>query len=180
MIRRALAGLFATVLLVLAPSAALALPYDDDDYDVAVSDTNPAVCEPFTVTVNAPAGTTVTLLITSDDADDDDITIAPSATQNVVGDSVAFEVTLCAAGTYEIVAVDADGKVRDTIQIVVGDGGAGTPAPTAPGAGAGGGAAGPGLPETGATATPLLIGGGLLLLVGGAALFFARRGKMSA
>lgn len=173
MIRRALAGLFAAALLVLAPSAAFG--YAEDDFDIAVSTTNPAPGETFTVTVAAPSGTDVTLTVGADGVDEDEIQIAgtKSLTKTAVDGQAVFSVTLTEEATYQIVATDADGNVLDSIQVVVGDGGAGAP-------GAGDDAAGPALPETGATATPLVIGGALLLLVGAAALFFARRGKVTA
>src|SRR5690554_2856595 len=177
MIRRAFAGLLAAALLVLAPSAAFG--YSEDDFDAAISTTNPAPGEAFTVTVEAPSGTDVTLTVSSDAVNDDDIQIAgtKSLTKTAVDGAAVFSVILTEEAVYEIVATDADGNVIETFQVVVGDGGA-TPAP-----GAGedtDGAAGPSLPETGATATPLLIGGAVLLLVGAAALFLARRGKVTA
>ncbi|WP_193311396.1 LPXTG cell wall anchor domain-containing protein [Georgenia satyanarayanai] len=187
MIRRAFAGLLAAALLVLAPTAAFAT-YGEDDFDAVISTTNPAPGEAFTVTVQAPSGTDVTLTISSDAVEDDDIEIAgtKSLTKTSVDGAAVFSVTLHAEAVYQIVATDADGNVIETFQVVVGDGGV-TPAPgdggatAAPGAGEGtGGAAGPSLPETGATATPLIIGGVVLLLVGGAALFLARRGKVTA
>ena|SRR5690554_2648464 len=178
MIRRAFAGLLAAALLVLAPSAAFATQYTPP-FDAAISTTNPAPGESFTVTVEAPSGEDVTLTVSSDAVDDDDIQIAgtKSLTKTAVDGAAVFSVTLTEEAVYEIVATDADGNVIETFQVVVGDGGA-TPAP-----GAGedtDGAAGPSLPETGATATPLLIGGAVLLLVGAAALFLARRGKVTA
>ncbi len=174
MIRRVLAGLFAAALLVLAPSAAFAAPeYSDDDFDIAVSTTNPAPGETFTVNVTAPTGTDITLTVGLVGGDEADIETYGPVT--AVAGVATFNLTLSEEGTYQIIATDGDGNVRDTIQIVVGDGGA-----AAPGAGDGDEAAGPALPETGATATPLIIGGALLLLVGAAALFFARRGKVTA
>jgi len=174
MIRRALAALFAAALLVLAPSAALG--YSEDDFDVTVSTTNPAPGEAFTVTVTAPSGTEVTLTVTSNDAnvDDDDIQIAgtKALTKTAVDGAAVFSVTLLEEGTYNMVSTDAEGNVLDTITVVVGDG-SGVPVTSG-----GGGATG--LPETGATATPLIIGGVLLLLVGGAAIYFTRRMKVSA
>lgn len=180
MLRRAIAGLFAAALLVLAPSAAFAAPeYSDDDFDLAVSTTNPAPGETFTVSITAPSGVDVTLTVSSDDVSDDAIQIAgtKSLTKTSVDGQAVFSVTLSEEGTFALVATDAEGNVLETATVVVGDPAA---APTTPAPGAGGGAAGPTLPETGATATPLIIGGALLLLVGGAALFFARRAKVTA
>lgn len=179
MIRRAFGGLLAAALLVFAPTAAFA--YDLDEFDAAISTVNPAPGEGFTVTVEAPSGTDVTLTVSSDAVEDDDIQIAgtKSLTKTSVDGAAVFTVTLSEEAVYEIVATDADGRVIERFEVTVGDGGA-TPAP---GAGAGedtDGAAGPSLPETGATATPLIIGGVVLLLVGGAALFLARRGKVTA
>jgi len=173
MIRRALAGIFAAALLVLAPTAAFG--YAEDDFDASVSTTNPAPGESFTVIIEAPSGTDVTLTITADGVDDDDIEIAGTRalTKTAVDGQAVFTVTLHAEAEYALVATDADGNVIDTFAVVVGDGGAAAPAP-------GEDAAGPALPETGATVTPIVIGAAALLLVGGAALFFARRGKISA
>lgn len=188
MIRRAFGGLLAAALLVFAPTAAFA--YDLDEFDAAISTVNPAPGEGFTVTVQAPSGTDVTLTVSSDAVEDDDIQIAgiKSLTKTSVDGAAVFTVTLSEEAVYEIVATDADGRVIERFVVTVGDGGVTeTPAPgtetPAPGAGAGedtGGAAGPALPETGATATPLIIGGAVLLLVGAAALFLARRGKVTA
>lgn len=185
MIRRAFAGLLAAALLVLAPTAAFAgITYGGEEPSATISTTNPAPGEAFTVTVEAPSGTDVTLTISSDAVDDDDIQIAgtKSLTKTAVDGQAVFSVTLTEEAVYSIVATDADGNVIETFQVVVGDGGT-TDTPTdgataAPGAG--GGTAGPALPETGATATPLIIGGAVLLLVGAAALFLARRGKVTA
>lgn len=176
MIRRALAGLFAAALLVLAPSAAFG--YAEDDFDIAVSTANPAPGETFTVEVTAPTGADVTLTVTAEGVSDDDIEIAgtKSMTKTAVDGSAVFSVTLHEEAVYVLIATDADGNEIGTAQVVVGDGGEGAPA--APGAGDD--AAGPALPETGATATPLIIGGAALLLAGGAALYLARRGKVSA
>lgn len=179
MIRRALAGAFAAVLLVLAPSAAFAYP--DVDFDATPSTANPAPGEAFTVTVTAPTGTEVTLTVSAEGVSDDAIQIAgtKSLTKTAVDNAAVFSVTLTEEATFAVVATDADGNILGSFNIPVGDGGA-----VAPDAGdgddAGDGAAGPTLPETGATATPLVIGGAVLLLVGAAALFFARRGKVSA
>ncbi|TNC19709.1 LPXTG cell wall anchor domain-containing protein [Georgenia sp. 311] len=173
MIRRAIVAVFAAALLVLAPSAALG--YSEDDFDVTVSTTNPAPGEAFTVTVTAPSGTDVTLTVTSDDANvgDDDILIAgtKALTKTAVDGQAVFSVTLLEEGAYDLVATDAEGNVLDTITVVVGEG-SGAPVTTDGGA--------TGLPETGATATPLIIGGALLLLVGAAAIYFTRRMKVSA
>ncbi len=177
MIRRALASLFAAALLVLVPSTAFG--YADDDFEIGVSTTNPAPGETFTVTITAPTGTDVTLTITSDDVSDDAIQIAgtKALTKTAVDGQAVFGVTLSEEGSFTLVATDAEGNVIDTATVVVGDGAdddAGAPGGTDEDA------AGPSLPETGATATPLVIGGAILLLVGGAALFIARRGKVSA
>src|SRR5690606_3296620 len=109
MIRRARAGLFAAALLVLAPSAAFAAPeYSDDDFDLAVSTTNPAPGETFTVTITAPSGVDVTLTVSSDDENvsDDDIQIAgtKSLTKTSVDGQAVFSVTLSEEGTYSLVA----------------------------------------------------------------------------
>ncbi|PYF95939.1 LPXTG-motif cell wall anchor domain-containing protein [Georgenia satyanarayanai] len=183
MIRRAFAGLLAAALLVLAPSAAFG--YSEDDFDAEISTTNPAPGEAFTVTVEAPSGTDVTLTVSSDAVDDDDIQIAgtKSLTKTAVDGAAVFSVTLTEEAVFSIVATDNDGDVIETFQVVVGDGGTTTDDGDDNDGAAGGdtdGAAGPTLPETGATATPLIIGGVVLLLVGGAALFLARRGKVTA
>ncbi|MEE6289271.1 LPXTG cell wall anchor domain-containing protein [Georgenia sp. MJ173] len=174
MIRRALAGMLAAALLVFAPSAAFG--YAEDDLNISVSTTNPAPGESFTVAVAAPTGTDVTLTISADGVSDDAIQIAgtKSLTKIAVDNQAVFTVTLTEEATFQLVATDADGNVLDSTSIVVGDGGQ-----AGPGAGDDGddSAAGPSLPETGATATPLLIGAVLLLLVGATALVFNRRGK---
>ncbi|WP_454085392.1 LPXTG cell wall anchor domain-containing protein [Georgenia sp. Marseille-Q6866] len=186
MIRRALGGLLAAALLVFAPTAAFA--YDLDEFDAAISTVNPAPGEGFNVTVEAPSGTDVTLTVSSDAVEDDDIQIAgtKSLTKTSVDGAAVFTVTLSEEAVYEIVATDPDGRVIERFVVTAGDGGT-TPGDDADGddndGAAGGdtdGAAGPSLPETGATATPLIIGGVVLLLVGAAALFLARRGKVTA
>src|SRR5690625_5276954 len=179
MLRRALAGLFAAALLVLAPTAAFG--YAEDEFDIAVSTTNPDPGESLTVTVTAETGTDVTLTVTSDDPNvsDDDIQIAgtKSLTKAAVNNAATFTVTLTEEAVYTLVATDEEGNEIDTVTVVVAAPDAAAPgSPAAPGDGA----AAPGLPETGASATPLIIGGIALLVVGGAALFFARRGKVSA
>lgn len=178
MIRRAFAAVFAAALLVLAPSAAFG--YAEDEFEVTASTTNPAPGEAFTVTVAAETGTDVTLTVTSESVSDDAIQIAgtKSLTKTAVDGAAVFSVTLSEEAAYSIVATDAEGNVLGTLELVVGDGG--VDAPAAPGAGDGDNVAGPTLPETGATATPLIIGGAALLLAGGAALYLARRGKVSA
>lgn len=197
MIRRAFAGLLAAALLVLAPTAAFG--YAEDDFDLLVPVTNPAPGETFEVTIVAPVGTQVTLTVSAEEVPDDAIQIAgtKSLTKTSGAEGAAvFALTLTEEAVYDIVATDPDGNVIGTAQVTVGDGvpgevdedrteapgtGVGGDRTEAPGAGVGSDrAGGAGLPETGATATPLIIGGVMLLLVGGAALLLARRGKVTA
>ncbi|MFC4553885.1 LPXTG cell wall anchor domain-containing protein [Georgenia faecalis] len=158
---------------MFAPTAAMA--YTADDYDADVSTTNPAPGESFEVVIVAPSGTDVTLTITAEGVSDAAIQIAgtKSLTKTAVDGQAVFTVTLTEEGRYAMVATAEDGTVIETFAIVVGDG--------VPGAGDGDngagddGAAGPSLPDTGATATPLIIGGIALLLVGGAIVYLVRR-----
>ncbi|MEE6274178.1 LPXTG cell wall anchor domain-containing protein [Georgenia sp. MJ206] len=179
MFRRALAGAITAVLLVFAPTAAFG--YNQDDYDAAVSTTNPDPGQSFTVVVEAPSGTDVTLTISADGVSDDAIQIAgtKSLTKTATDGMATFTVTLSEEAVYDLVATAEDGTVIETFAITVGDpAGAGDGATDGPGAGAGqdgDDVAAPGLPETGATATPLLIGGAVLLVIGAGIVFFMRR-----
>ncbi|WP_127573408.1 LPXTG cell wall anchor domain-containing protein [Georgenia faecalis] len=177
MIRRAFAGLVTAAVLVFAPTAAMA--YTADDYDADVSTTNPAPGESFEVVIVAPSGTDVTLTITAEGVSDAAIQIAgtKSLTKTAVDGQAVFTVTLTEEGRYAMVATAEDGTVIETFAIVVGDGvpGAGAPGDGGDNGAGDDGAAGPSLPDTGATATPLIIGGIALLLVGGAIVYLVRR-----
>src|SRR5690606_20926076 len=96
-----------------------------------------------------------------------------SLTKTAVDGQAVFSVTLTEEAVFSLVATDPEGNVIQTFAITVGDGvpGAGAPGDDAAGDGAGApgkgdDAAGPALPETGATAMPLVLGGLALLLVG--------------
>jgi LPXTG-motif cell wall-anchored protein len=187
MIRRTLAGLLAAAVIVFAPTAATA-QYVDDDFDAVVETTNPAPAEPFAVTVTAPSGTDVTLTVTADGVPDDAIQIAgtKSMTKTAVDGQAVFTVTLTEEAVHEMVATDPEGNVIETFTVAVGDaivgggdgdqaGGGGDGDDQAGGVGGDDQAGGPALPETGATATPLIVGGIALLVVGGVIVYLVRR-----
>lgn len=164
-------------IVISAPAVAAAYPADE--YDVATSDTTPAVGDPFTVTVAGPAGNPeITLTISSPSVPDSAIEIAGtrSLTKATAGDgSATFTVTLNADATYSLVATDADGTVLSSQTITaVEEGAAGG------GAAAGGEADGSAvLPRTGAEATAYLAGAGLLVAGGVGAVVYANRRRNS-
>ena len=127
------------------------------------------------MTIVAPSGTDVTLTVSSDAVSDDAIQIAgsKSLTKTAVDGQAVFTVTLSEEAVYQLVGTAEDGTVIDTVSLVVGDGGQDAP----PAGGGDGDSAGPALPETGATSTPLLIGAIALLVLGGTAFAITRRGK---
>jgi LPXTG-motif cell wall-anchored protein len=184
---RLLGSLLAVLAIVLAPSAALA--YEADDDVLLVSETNPAVGEPFTVRVDAgPDSDEATLTVTSQSpgVSDDDIEIAgtQSMTKATNAGVARFTVTLYAEGRYSLVGFDAAGNRVGQSVVVVGDGLAGEGGDDeslgAVGDSTPGGLS---LPLTGVDGSTALLGGaGLLLLGGGVVLLVSRRrsGEQSA
>lgn len=165
MIRRKVLIVAAAAALVLAPSAAFGYGAQDYSNLGTVSDSTPAVGQSFTVTVQGPANTPVSLTITSNPASipDSAITIAGTRsltkTTNAAGTAV-FTVTLSQAGTYTLVAADGvSGAVLSTQAVTV--------------AAAGGTNAA--LPTTGSDALPLGLGAGALVLAGAGAVVVAKR-----
>lgn len=164
-LRRLTAAVAIAGALALAPSAAFAYGANDYSNKGTVSDTTPAAGTPFTVTVQGPANTGVTLTITSNPASipSSAITIAGTKaltkTTNASG-SVVFTVTLAQAGSFTLVATDAaSGAVLSTQSVTVA-----------------GSTTASGLAMTGADPMPIALGAGALVLVGaGAVVFVARR-----
>jgi LPXTG-motif cell wall-anchored protein len=150
----------------LAAAPAVAVAYEADEYDVAVTDTTPEEGEPFTVFVEGPDGNPeITLTVSSPAVPDSAIEIAgeQSLTKATVDGDATFTVTLHEEAGYTLVATDADGTVLATQTITVLDDAAA--APGDPGADAGGGAM---LPATGSDVT-LYVAGAVLLVAGGVA-----------
>jgi LPXTG-motif cell wall-anchored protein len=166
MIRRKVLIVAAAAALVLAPSAAFGYGAQDYTNKGTVSDSTPATGESFSVTVQGPGNTPVTLTVTSNPASlpDSAITIAGTKTltktTNAAGTAV-FTVTVVQPGTYTLVAADAaSGAVLSTQSLTV--------------AGAAGAARGA-LPTTGSDALPLGLGAGALVLAGAGAVVVAKR-----
>jgi LPXTG-motif cell wall-anchored protein len=171
---RIASAVVAAGIVVAAPTAAFA--YSADEYDVATSDTTPAVGEPFTVTVDGPEGNPeITLTISSPTVPDSAIEIAGTQSLTKATDAngtAVFTVTLWEEATYELVATDADGTVLSVQTITaVEEGAAG---------GAAADAAGPAtLPQTGSDATVYVAGAALLVAGGAAAAVYANRRRNS-
>lgn len=170
--RRMLGAVAATAALVLVPTTASA--YNGEDEALVVTDSNVEPGEPFTVVVDAGAGSDeATLTVTSEDPDvsDDAIEIAgsQSLTKATNAAGVAeFTVTLFVEGAYTLVGTDEAGNVVGESTVVVGDGEAGEEAAEESGV----------LPSTGAGSNMTLLGGGgALLLAAGTALLITRRRK---
>jgi LPXTG-motif cell wall-anchored protein len=167
---RIASAVLAAGIVVAAPAAAFAYPADE--YDVATSDTTPAVGEPFTVTIDGPEeNPEITLTISSPTVADGDIEIAgtQSLTKATAADgSATFTVTLWEEATYTLVATDAEGNVIATQTITAVEEGA------AGGAGAAGGGVAA-LPQTGSETTAYIAGAGLLVAGGAAAVVYANR-----
>lgn len=166
--RRVTAAVAIAGALALAPSAAFAYGANDYSNKGTVSTTTPTSGTPFTVTVQGPANTGVTLTITSNPASlpSSAITIAGTKaltkTTNASG-SVVFTVTLTQAGSFTLVATDAaSGAVLSTQSVTV----AGSTASA--------------LPQTGSDPMPIALGAGALVLVGAGAVVFAARRRSAA
>lgn len=168
MIRRKVLIVAAAAALVLAPSAAFGYGAQDYTNKGTVSDSTPAAGESFSVTVQGPGNTPVTLTVTSNPASlpDSAITIAGTKTltktTSATGTAV-FTVTVTQAGTYTLVAADAaSGAVLSTQSLTVA-GAAGAAGTTRA------------LPTTGSDALPLGLGAGALVLAGAGAVVVAKR-----
>ena len=166
MIRRKVLIVAAAAALVLAPSAAFGYGATDYSNLGTVSDSTPAVGQSFTVTVQGPGNTPVSLTVTSNPASipDSAITIAgtrtATKTTNAAGTAV-FTVTLSQGGSYTLVAADGvSGAVLSTQTVSVA---------------AAGGTGAAALPTTGSDALPLGLGAGALVLAGAGAVVVAKR-----
>ncbi|SFK18361.1 LPXTG cell wall anchor domain-containing protein [Cellulomonas sp. KH9] len=171
-IRRTVATAVTAAALALAPTAAFAYGAEDYTNTGTVSDTTPALGTPFTVTVQGPANTPVTLTITTNPASipDSAITIAGtrSATKNTdAAGAAAFSVTISQGGSYTAVVVDGvSGEVLSTQTLAV-DGATGA-------GGAASGGAGD-LAVTGSNALSIALGAGALLLAGAGGVVLAKK-----
>ncbi|GAA4415429.1 hypothetical protein GCM10023169_01750 [Georgenia halophila] len=145
--------------------------YADPDALVA-SDATPVEGEPFEIVIATDDFEEVTLTVSSEDEDvpDGAIEIAGTASEtNEVEDGEAtFTVTLDEAGTYELVATGPNGELIDSATIEVVAAGDEDAQDDGDDSGVGG------LPETGASSTPLVIGAAVLLAAGAGAMVFAR------
>ena len=151
--------------LALAPSVAMA--YEASDFNVAVSTTTPAPGSAFTVTVNGPASTAITLNVTGASASDSDITIAGTKSLTKTSDAsgkAVFTVTLAKAGEYTIKATDPTGTVITTQTIKVAAASTGSDNKG-------------GLAATGTDAVALAIGAGVLVAGGAIAVVATKRRK---
>jgi hypothetical protein len=162
-----------TVAAVLAFVPTAAMGYTGADEEVVVTETNPEPGEPFTVIVDAGAGSDeATLTITSSNPDVPDSAIEIAGTQSMTKATNAsgvaeFTVTLYAEDSYTLTGYDENGNVVGRTVVVVGDGVYGDDQAPTPA----------GLPNVGADGnTGLFAGAGALLLAGGgAAMVFSRR-----
>jgi len=161
MIRRSILALAAAAVLVLAPTAAFGYGASDYTDKGSVSDTTPAVGQPFTVTVKGPASASVTLTVTSNPASISDSAITIAGVKalvketNAAGDAT-FTVTLGEPGTYTLTVTDTvTGAVISSQVVVVAAAGA--------------------LATTGSNSGALGIGAGAVLLVGVGLVALARR-----
>lgn len=166
-VRRAALSAIAAVTIVLAPTAALAYGPEDFTNDGTVSDTTPGAGESFTVTVEGPANTDVTLTVTTNPASvpDSAITIAgtQALTKTTSADGTAvFTVSVAEDSVVRLVVTDtATGTVISDQTVTVGAGASGTDDGE--------------LSSTGSETMPILLGAGALALVGAGALVLARR-----
>ena len=161
MIRRTVLTAVAALALAALPSAAMA--YDAAGYDTTVADPTPAAGTPTTLsTTGANVGETYTLTVTTDPASisNDAIQIAgtKSLSKTATSATLSWTVTLNAAGTYNVVIVDAAGSTVGTEVLTV--------AAAAPGAA---------LSDTGFDGMGLAAGAGALLLAGAGAVLIAKR-----
>ena len=172
-IRRTVATAVTAAALALAPTAAFAYGAEDYTNTGTVSDTTPALGTPFTVTVQGPANTPVTLTITTNPASipDSAITIAGtrSLTKNTdASGAAAFSVTISQGGSYTAVVVDGvSGEVLSTQTLAVDGAG-----------GAASGGAGD-LAVTGSNALPIALGAGALVLMGAGGVAYANKRRHS-
>jgi LPXTG-motif cell wall-anchored protein len=165
MIRRTVLIAAAAAALAIVPTAAFGYGATDYTNTGTVSDSTPAAGVAFTVTVQGPANTSVTLTITSNPASlpDSSITIAGTKslakTTNASG-VATFTVTLAQSGTFTLVTTDtASGAVLSTQTVTV---------PAAASAGAA-------LAATGSNVLPMLLGAGALLVLGTGGIVVAKR-----
>lgn len=183
-VTRLIALLVAAFFVLLAPTAAVALPYPDEDAGVVA--TPPSApdengCSTTSVTVTGAPGDTLTLVF----VDESGAEVYRESQAAGPDGSATFTVQLCGPGTFTGTGTNQDGEELGTVQVTVpgsgsqGGGAAGDDGTTA---GSGSGSAGSGsgsgnLPATGAdSGTMLTLAGALaLLLVGGVTLVAAKR-----
>jgi LPXTG-motif cell wall-anchored protein len=163
MIRRMVFIAAAAAALAIVPTAAFGYGGTSYTDKGTVSDSTPAPGQSFTVTVHGPAGTSVTLTITSNPASIAGTTTLVKTT-NASGDAT-FTVTLAKAGTYTLVTTDtASGAVLSTQVVTVAAAGSAA-------------ASGGSLATTGAEPLPILLGAGGLLVLGAGGVVIAKRRK---
>lgn len=164
--RHVVAAVSAAAAIALVPTAAFAYGAGDYSNKGTVSTTSPTLGTPFTVTVQGPANTSVTLTITSNPTSIPDSAIQIAGTKSLAkvtntSGVATFTVTLSQPGTFTLVTTDtASGAVLSTQAVSV----AGT---TTSASGS--------LASTGADILPYALGGGALVLVGAGAVIVARR-----
>lgn len=169
--RRVVAAVSAAAAIALVPTAAFAYGAGDYSNKGTVSTTSPAAGTPFTVTVQGPANTSVTLTITSNPSSLPDSAITIAGTKSLAKTTNAsgvatFTVTLAQSGTFTLVVTDtASGAVLSTQAVTV----AGSTSTTAGS-----------LASTGSNVLPFALGGGALVLVGAGAIVVARRRSANA
>ena len=174
-IRRTVATAVTAAAIALAPTAAFAYGAEDYTNTGTVSDTTPALGSPFTVSVQGPANTPVTLTITTNPASipDSAITIAGtrSLTKNTdASGAAAFSVTISQGGSYTAVVVDGvSGEVLSTQTLAVAAGSDGSAAATEGD-----------LAVTGSSALPIALGAGALVVAGAGALVIANKRRQGA
>lgn len=174
--RRSAAAVALAAALALAPTAAFAYGAADYTNTGTVSDTTPAAGESFTVTVQGPANTPVTLTITSNPASIPDNAISIAGTRALTKTTSAtgaavFTVTLSQAGSYTLVVTDSvSGAVLSTQAVTVA--GATTGTGTAAAAG--------NLAVTGSDSLPIALGAGALVLLGAGVAVYANKRRQDA
>lgn len=168
--RRVVAAVSAAAAIALVPTAAFAYGAGDYSNKGTVSTTSPAAGTPFTVTVQGPANTSVTLTITSNPSSLPDSAITIAGTKSLAKTTNAsgvatFTVTLAQSGTFTLVVTDtASGAVLSTQAVTV----------------AGSTSTAGSLASTGSNVLPFALGGGALVLVGAGAIVVARRRSANA
>lgn len=164
-VRHVVAAVTAAAAIALVPTAAFAYGANDYSNKGTVSTTAPAPGSPFTVTVQGPPNTSVTLTITSNPSSIPDSAISIAGTKSLAkttnaSGAATFTVTLAQAGTYTLVVTDTTSGDPLSTQVV-------TVAGSTSAAGS--------LASTGSNVLPFALGGGALVLVGAGAVVVARR-----